>query len=116
MICSAGSATLSLAQPLPRTFANVDWLLCDKKFLILDNDSLFAKQFCSTLEDAGVQVVRTAIQAPNMNAFAERWVQTVKRECVSKLILCGEEHLRRALGEFVALDRETREAALRLRA
>tara|TARA_R110002072_G_scaffold264409_1_gene423099 strand:+ start:2394 stop:3461 length:1068 start_codon:yes stop_codon:yes gene_type:complete len=81
---------------------HVDGFLRNKKFLILDNDSLFAKQFCSTLEHAGVQIVRTAYQAPDMNAFAERWVQTVKRECLSKLILFGEGHLRRALSEFTA--------------
>tara|TARA_R110002073_G_scaffold101173_1_gene230011 strand:- start:202 stop:1269 length:1068 start_codon:yes stop_codon:yes gene_type:complete len=81
---------------------HVDGFLRDKKFLILDNDSLFVKQFCGTLEDAGVKIVRTAYQAPDMNAFAERWVQTVKRECLSKLILFGEGHLRRALNEFVA--------------
>jgi transposase InsO family protein len=81
---------------------HVDGFLRDKKLLILDNDSLFAKQFCSTIEDAGVKIVRTAIQAPNMNAFAERFVQTVKRECLSKLILFGEGHLRRALSSFAA--------------
>ena len=48
----------------------VDGFLRDKKFLILDNDALFAKGFCSTLEDAGVKIVRTAYQAPDMNAFA----------------------------------------------
>ena len=79
----------------------VDGFLRDKKHLILDNDSLFTKQFCSILGDAGCEVVRTAIQAPNMNAFAERFVQTIKRECLSKLILFGEEHLRRVLSEFV---------------
>ncbi|MFT7536780.1 MAG: putative transposase [Hyphomicrobiaceae bacterium] len=47
-------------------------------------------------------MARTAIQAPNMNAFAERWVQTVKRECLSRLILFGEGHLRRALSSFAA--------------
>tara|TARA_R110002073_G_scaffold82500_1_gene197034 strand:+ start:293 stop:616 length:324 start_codon:yes stop_codon:yes gene_type:complete len=61
----------------------------------------------STLEDAGVKIVRTA-QAPDMNAFAERWVQTVKRECLSKLILFGEGHLRRALSEFTAHYHEQR--------
>ena len=76
---------------------HVDGFLRHKKFLILDNDSLFAKQFCGTLEDAGVKIVRTAFQAPDMHAFAERWVQTVKRECMSKLILFGEGHLRRTL-------------------
>ena len=80
----------------------IDGFLRDKKFLILDNDSLFTKQFCSMLGDAGCEVVRTAIQAPNMNAFAERFVQTVKRECLSKIILFGEQHLRRTLNEFVA--------------
>ena len=87
---------------------HVDGFLRDKKFLILDNDALFAKQFCNTLEDAGVKIVRTAYQAPDMNAFAERWVQTVKRECLSKLILFGERHLCRALSEFTAHDHEKR--------
>ena len=82
---------------------NSSWgYLRDKKHLILDNDALFTKQFCSILGDAGCKVVRTAIQAPNMNAFAERFVQTVKRECLSKLILFGEGHLRRALSSFSA--------------
>jgi len=81
---------------------HVDGFLRDKKYLILDNDALFTKQFCSILGDAGCEVVRTAIQAPNMNVFAERWVQTVKRECLSKLILLGEGHLRRALSSFAA--------------
>jgi hypothetical protein len=57
---------------------NVDGFLCDMKYLILDNDRLFTAKFCGILKDAGVKVVRTAIQAPNMNAVAERWVQTVK--------------------------------------
>ena len=61
---------------------------------------MFTKQFCSTLANAAVEVTRTAIKAPDMNAFAERWVQTVKRECLSKLILFSEKHLRRALSEF----------------
>jgi len=81
---------------------HVDGFLRDKKFLILDNDSLFSKQFCRILGDAGCEVVRTAYQAPDMNAFAERWVQTVKRECLSRLILFGEDHLRRALSSFAA--------------
>jgi len=91
-----------MAQVARNLTDSVDGFLRDKKFLILDNDALFTKQFCGTLEDAGVKIVRTALQAPDMNAFAERWVQTVKRECLSKLILFGEEHLRRALSEFTA--------------
>jgi hypothetical protein len=89
-----------MAQVARNLTDGVDGFLRDKRFLILDNDASFTKQFCSILADAGVAVTRTAIQAPNMNAFAERWVQTVKRECLSKMILFGEEHLRRALKEF----------------
>ena len=89
-----------MAQVARNLTDHVDGFLRDKKFLILDNDALFAKQFCGTLKDAGVKIVRTAFQAPDMNAFAERCVQTVKRECLSKMILFGEEHLRRALNSF----------------
>jgi transposase InsO family protein len=91
-----------MAQVARNLTDSVDGFLHDMQFLVVDNDTLFTKQFCGTLAYAGVEVTRTAIQAPNMNAFAERWVQTVKRECLSKLILFGERHLRRALNEFVA--------------
>lgn len=49
-----------------------------------------------------MQVVQTAFQAPNMNAIAERFVQSIERECLERLILFGSGHLRRALNEFVA--------------
>ena len=65
---------------------SVDGFLRDMQFLVIDYDVLFTKQFCSILGDAGVDVTRTAIQAPDINAIAESWVQTVKRECLSKLI------------------------------
>ncbi len=90
-----------MAQVARNLTDDVEGFLRDKKFLVLDNDSLFTKQFCSILGEAGCDVVRTAIQAPDMNAFAERFVHTVKRECLSKLILFGEGHLRRVLNEFV---------------
>jgi len=76
--------------------------LRDSRFLILDRDTKFTAQFRRILEDAGVEIVTTAFQAPNMNATAERFVQTVKRECLERLILFGADHLRQALKEFVA--------------
>ena len=69
---------------------------------MVDNAPSFTKQFDSILAAAGVNVMRTAIQAPNMNALAERWVQSAKRECLSRMIVFGERHLRRVLGEYVA--------------
>ena len=52
------------------------------------------------LKDAGTKVVHTAIQAPDMNAIAERFVGSVKRECLSKLILFGDRHLQRVLSNY----------------
>ena len=79
----------------------VDGFLLGQRFLVVDNAPSFTKQFDSILASAGVEVVRTAVQAPNMNAFAERWVHSVRREFLSKMILFGERHLRRALRNYV---------------
>lgn len=80
----------------------VDGFLRQMQFLILDRDSKFTGQFQRILTDAGVRIVTTAYQAPDMNAIAERFVGSIKRECLDRLILFGEGHLRRTLREFVA--------------
>ena len=49
-----------------------------------------------------MKALKLPAQSPNLNAFAERWVRSVKDECLSKLILFGESSLRRALAEYVA--------------
>ena len=54
------------------------------------------------LNSAGVRPVVLPPQSPNLNAFAERWIRSVKQECLSKLILFGEASLRRALTEYIA--------------
>ncbi len=89
------------ARPLarPSTIATEGWLR-DKHFLILDRDRKFTEQFRRILEEAGGTVVPTAYQAPDKNAIAERFVGS-KRECLSKLILLGQDHLWRAVHEFV---------------
>jgi putative transposase len=80
----------------------VDGFLRTTKYLIIDGDTKFTEQFRRILGAAGVEVVTTAYMAPNMNAFAERFVQSIKRECLERLILFGVDHLQRALKEFVA--------------
>ena len=80
----------------------VDGFLRDKRHLILDLDTKFTVQFRHILHNAGVTVIRTAYQAPNMNAFAERWVLSVKSECLDRMILFGEQSLRRGLREYGA--------------
>ncbi len=71
-----------------------------KRFLILDRDTKFSRRFRDALP-AGLQLVRTPYQAPNANAHAERFVRSIKEECLSKMIWFGEGHLRKALFEYL---------------
>ena len=72
------------------------------KKLLQDRDPKFCPEFRRLIESHGIDNVRLPARSPNLNAVAERWVRTVKSECLSKLILLGESSLRRALAEFVA--------------
>jgi hypothetical protein len=67
-----------------------------------DRDAKFCKAFDEVLLSGGAQCLKLPPRSPNLNAFAERWVRSVKEECPSKLILFGEVSLQRALNEFVA--------------
>jgi transposase InsO family protein len=78
----------------------VDGFLKGKRYLIVDRDALFADRFKAILESAEVKIVRTSIQAPNMNAFAERFVRSIKTECLDRMIFVGWESLDRAIREF----------------
>jgi transposase InsO family protein len=77
-----------------------DGFLAGKRFLIHDRDPRFTVTFRETLAAAGVEVVRLPPRSPNLNAYAERFVRTVKESCLDRIILVGEASLRRALGEF----------------
>jgi len=80
----------------------MDGFLLGKRYLILDLDKKFTAQFKRIQKDAGVKSVTTAYQAPNMNPIAERFVLSIKRECLDRLILFRERSLRRAVTEFAA--------------
>ena len=79
-----------------------DGFLTGKRYLILDRDPLFTGTFRETLASAGVEVVRLPPRSPNLNAYAERFVRSVKESCLDRMILVGEASLRRAVREFVA--------------
>ena len=79
-----------------------DGFLRNKRLLILDRDTKFCAAFRNTLRSAGVKPVVTSYLAPNLNAFAERFVLSAKSECLEQMIFFGERSLRRALAEFAA--------------
>ena len=66
-----------------------------------DRDTKFCASFRSLLAAGGVKTIALPPRSPNPNAFAERWVRSVKQECLSKVILFGELSLQRAVAEFV---------------
>ena len=70
--------------------------------LICDRDRKWSRPVLAFLRSAGVQVVQTPVRAPNCNAHAERFVRSIKFECLRRLIPLGERHLRRAIREYVA--------------
>ena len=76
--------------------------LREERYVLHDRDTKFCAAFRSTLVSGGVRPLTLPPHSPNLNAFAERWVRSVKQECLSKLILFGEGSLKRAPIEFIA--------------
>ena len=81
------------------------WELSDRdkplRFLIHDNDRSFSKAFNAVFESEGFHVIHTPFRAPNANAFAERWVRTVREECLDHILILNTAHLSRVLIEFI---------------
>ena len=78
-----------------------DGFLLNSRYLIMDRDTKYTNDFRGHLDREGVKPVRCPVRAPNCNAFAERFVRSVKDECLDRMILFGEASLRRALKEYV---------------
>jgi hypothetical protein len=76
--------------------------LRDATHLILDRDPVYAACFTELLEGSGVKVVRIPARSPNCNPHAERFVRTIREECLAHFVIFGERHLRHLVGEFVA--------------
>jgi putative transposase len=71
------------------------------EFLVRDNDGKFMRPFDTVFNAEGIQVIRTPVRAPKANAVAERFVGTVRRECLDWLLIANRRHLHRVLREFV---------------
>jgi hypothetical protein len=74
----------------------------DVKFLIRDRGSNFTPSFDAVFQAAGTRIVRTAVQAPRMNAICERLVGTLRRELLDRMLILGEAHLHTVLAEYQA--------------
>jgi len=70
------------------------------RYLIHDRDPLFTERFREILKPSGVKTVKLPARSPNLNAYAERFVLSVKSECLAKIIPQGERHLRNAVKQY----------------
>src|SRR2546422_11151002 len=86
-----------------RNITMEEWgFLAPGQSLIHDRDGKYCPAFQHIIDAAGVTRVPLPPRSPNLNAYAERWVRSVKEECLSRLILCGEASLCHALTQYVA--------------
>jgi transposase len=70
------------------------------RFLIHDRDSKFTAAFDEVFRSEGIRAVRTPVRAPNANAFTERWIGTVRRECLDRILIVGRRHLQHVLARY----------------
>ena len=68
-----------------------------KRYLIIDRDTKYSEQFRRLIRDSGTKVIRLPPMSPNLNAYAERFVRSIKDECLNRMIFIGQASLRRAV-------------------
>ena len=70
------------------------------RYLIHDRDPLFTEAFRELLKSSGVKTVKLPARSPDLNAYAERFVRSIKSECLAQIVPLGERHLRNAVKEY----------------
>src|SRR5579872_3335555 len=83
-------------------------ILRDCRYLLHDRDTKYTQSFRAIIASGQVEPLALPAHSPNLNAYSERWVRSIKEECLSKVILFGERSLRRAIGEYVEHDHRER--------
>jgi putative transposase len=78
------------------------------RFLLRDHDAKFTRGYDEVFGSEGGPVLRTPIRAPKANVYAERWVQTVRAECLDWTLVLGRRHLLRLLGAYIRHDNQQR--------
>ena len=110
-ICVAGMTSCPDADWMDQQARNVtleDWgFLKGCRYLLHDRDAKFSLSFRQTMKSGNVNPLRLPARSPNLNSYAERWVRSVKEECLSR-ILFGESSLRRALEQYIVHYHEER--------
>jgi transposase len=89
-------------QQIARNLLDVDGgFLVGKRYLLLDRDPLYTKEFRAALKQGGRKVIRLPPRSPNLNAYAERFVLSIRSECLDRIVPMGERHLRSVVSEYM---------------
>jgi putative transposase len=99
--CTSKPDTAWMSQQARNLLMDLDDRSQRPRFLIRDRDTKFSRAFDSIFQSDGIEIVRTPIQAPNANAYAERWVGSVRRECLDRLLIFGRRHLEHVLHVYI---------------
>jgi transposase InsO family protein len=99
--CTSKPNTAWMLQQVRNLLMELDDRERQVRFLIHDRDGKFPRAFDVLLENARIKVIRTPLKAPNANAHMERWVGTVRRECLDKLLIVGRRQLEHVLRVYI---------------
>jgi putative transposase len=99
--CTRNPDTAWMVQQARNLLMDLDDRSQRPRFLIHDRDRKFSRAFDAILRSEGIEIVRTPIQAPNANAYAERWVGSVRRECLDRLLIFGRRQLEHVLRVYI---------------
>jgi putative transposase len=101
----AGCTTNTTGVWVTQQARQITWMLSERstplRFLIRDRDTKFTRDFDTVFASEGIQIIRTPVRAPKANAIAERFVRTVRSECLDWLLIVNRRHLERVLRVFV---------------
>ena len=101
----AGCTAEPTAEWVTQQARQFSWTIRDEglplRYLVHDRDAKFPVTFDSVFAAEGIDIIRTPYRAPQANAVAERWVRSVREECLDHLLIVSEAHLRRVLREYV---------------
>jgi transposase InsO family protein len=89
-----------VAQQARNLIMDLGDLVAQFKFLIRDRDSKFTSMFDAVFASEGIQSIKTPIQAPRANAIMERWIGSVRRELLNRMLILNARHLRQVLAEY----------------
>jgi len=101
LACTSNPDTTWMLQHARNLLMDLDDRGRQVRFLLHDRDSKFAAAFDAVFTGEGIRIVRTPVRAPNANAHVERWVGSVRRECLDRLLIFGRRQLEHVLRVYV---------------